>query len=253
MQLNYQIYGEGEPLIILHGLFGTLENWGSQIKQLSQHYQVIAADMRNHGRSEWSDDIDYPLMAEDIKRLIEHLKLEKAHIIGHSMGGKAAMQLALITPELIDKLIIVDIAPVEYGNHHDTVFDGLLSLNLHSLKSRTDADKQLTQHIDDANIRAFLLKNLYRDENKAFAWRMNLKALHSHYNKISAPPSGKPYTSPVLFIKGGNSDYLIPAYRDTLLSLFPTASYKVIKNAGHWPHAEKPDEFAAVVLDYLSS
>ncbi|WP_415902870.1 alpha/beta fold hydrolase [Neptuniibacter sp. QD29_5] len=251
MKLNYQIHGEGEPLIILHGLFGTLENWGAQIKVLSEHFQVIAADMRNHGRSPHSAEIDYELMASDIAELMQDLKLNKAHIIGHSMGGKAAMQFAITHPELIAKLVIVDIAPVEYTPHHDDVFKGLFSVDLASLKSRSDADKQLADYVDELGVRAFLLKNLYRTKDKKFAWRMNLDALHSQYSNISAAPQGNPYTNPVLFIKGAKSDYLLPKYRDAVLGLFPKADYKIIQSAGHWPHAEKPAEFTQLILDYL--
>ena len=251
MLLNHQVHGNGEPLIILHGLFGTLENWGSQIKTLADHYQVIAVDMRNHGRSPHSDAIDYALMAQDIAELMQHLNLSTAHIIGHSMGGKAAMQLALNKPELIDKLIIVDIAPVQYGAHHDDVFHGLFSIKLDQLKSRGEADKQLAEHIQEPSVRAFLLKNLYRTEEKQFAWRMNLNALHQHYSEIGSAPQGDSYNNPVLFIKGDNSNYLIPEYREAVLGMFPKATYKVIKNAGHWPHAEKPAEFSKIVLDYL--
>ncbi|WP_286239794.1 alpha/beta fold hydrolase [Neptuniibacter halophilus] len=252
MQLNYQLHGEGEPLIILHGLFGTLENWGSQIKSLAERFQVIAVDLRNHGRSPHSDEMSYPLMAADILALMEQLNVSKAHILGHSMGGKAAMQLALNHPDRIDKLIVVDIAPVVYPRHHDDVFEGLFSIDLTSLKSRSQADSQLQALIKEPSVRAFLLKNLYRNEAGQFDWRMNLQALHDDYAQISAAPQGSsPYPKPVLFIKGANSNYLIPEYRDDLLGLFPKASYKVIQNAGHWPHAEQADSFSRMVLDYL--
>ncbi|PIE24908.1 MAG: alpha/beta hydrolase [Neptuniibacter caesariensis] len=251
MLLNYQVHGEGSPLLILHGLFGTLENWGTQIKRLSQNYQVIAADMRDHGRSPHSEEISYTLMAEDIRNLMDHLNLDSAHIIGHSMGGKAAMQFALTYPDRVNKLIIVDIAPVLYSPHHDDVFKGLFSVNLASLKSRSDADKQLTTFISDSRVRAFLLKNLYRAENGEFKWRMNLALLHNQYTRISAAPKGEAYAKPVLFIKGAKSDYLIPEYRDAVLSLFPKSDYRIIRDAGHWPHAEKPAEFTDAVLKYL--
>lgn len=252
MLLNYQIHGNGEPLLILHGLFGTLENWGAQIKSLAEHHQVIAADMRNHGRSPHSEEIDYDLMATDIIALLDHLNLPSANIVGHSMGGKAAMQLALSHPDRINKLIIVDIAPVEYGAHHTEVFEGLFAVDLEQIRSRSEAEQQLSNYVKEPAVRAFLLKNLYRDEHKQFAWRMNLQALHNHYSNISAAPNGKTYTKPVLFIKGARSDYLIPAYRDAVLKFFPQADYKIIKDAGHWPHAEKPQEFGKIVLDYLA-
>jgi esterase len=252
MLLNHQITGEGEPLIILHGLFGMLQNWNNPSKALSQEYQVIAVDLRNHGRSPHRDEISYELMAEDIINLMDHLELPSAHILGHSMGGKVAMQLALHRPERIQKLIIVDIAPVLYTPHHDDVFKGLFSVDLATLKSRGDADKALEAYINDAAVRAFLLTNLYRTDDKQFGWRMNLTALHSQYANISAAPEGARFNKPVLFIKGSNSDYLIPAYRDAVLKYFPQADYTVIQGAGHWPHAEKPAEFTKIVMDYLA-
>lgn len=253
MKLFHQIYGEGEPLIIMHGLFGTYENWGTQIKGLSEHFQVIAVDMRNHGRSDHDPVMDYPAMATDIIELMEELNLESAHILGHSMGGKAAMQLALNHPEKVRKLIVVDIAPVEYQPHHQDVFAGLYAVQLDQLKSRGDADKQLAAHVDELGVRAFLLKNLYRNEEKQFCWRMNLDVLHDEYAQIGAAPSGTPYTDEMLFIKGGNSNYLLPEHRDQVLSFFPNATYKVIQNAGHWPHAEQPAMFGKLVLGYLQS
>lgn len=197
--------------------------------------------------------MSYPAMAADIKNLMAHLGLPKAHIMGHSMGGKALMQLALSHPELIDKMLVVDIAPVQYQPHHDDVFKGLNAIDLATLKSRGDADQQLSPFVSELGVRAFLLKNLYRTETKQFAWRMNLASLEHNYQHISAAPSGTPYLSEVLFIKGATSNYMIPEYRDALLSLFPNASYKVIKNAGHWPHAEQAQVFTAMVLDYLSA
>ncbi|MGH1461483.1 MAG: alpha/beta fold hydrolase [Neptuniibacter sp.] len=252
MLLNYQIFGEGKPLIIMHGLLGTLLNWSNQTKALAaEGYQVIAVDMRNHGRSPHCDEIDYSLMADDIATLLKHLDIPKAHVIGHSMGGKAAMQLALTHPELIEKLIVVDIAPVKYDSHHDDVFKGLFAIDLDSIKSRGEAEKSLSDYVKDAAVRAFLLTNLYRTEDKKFGWRMNLQALYQQYDNISDSPQGTPYEQPVLFIKGANSDYMIPEYREDVLKLFPKADYKVIMGAGHWPHAEKPAEFTQIILEYL--
>lgn len=251
MKLHHQIYGSGEPLIIVHGLFGTFENWGSQIKTFSQQYQVIAVDLRNHGRSPHCDEMTYPAMAADIVELMDDLGIERAHMLGHSMGGKAMMQLALTHPERIQQLIIVDIAPVHYPHHHQQIFSGLFSIDLDSLKSRGDADKQLQAYVEDLSVRAFLLKNLYRDEQKHFRWRMNLPVLDNQYQAISLSPVGDAYQGNTLFIKGSNSDYLLPKYRDEVLALFPKASYKVIDGAGHWPHAEKAEMFSRIVSDFL--
>jgi len=251
MQLNLQISGSGAPLIIMHGLFGTLLNWSGQIKALSEHFTVYAVDLRNHGRSPHTDSTSYPLMADDIIELMDQQGLASAHILGHSMGGKVAMQLAMNHPQRVDKLIIVDIAPVQYPNHHNDVFAGLNAVQLNSLKSRTEADQQLAQFIEELSVRQFLLTNLYRTEEKQFAWRMNLPVLEACYDEISKPPSGPAFEKPVLFIKGENSDYITADYRDQILSLFPQAEYRMIQGTGHWPHAEKASIFTRLVLNYL--
>lgn len=251
MQLNVQISGDGAPLIIIHGLFGTLLNWSGQTKALAEHFTVYAVDLRNHGRSPHTDDISYPLMANDIIELMDQQGLTSAHILGHSMGGKVAMQVAMNNPERVDKLVIVDIAPIQYPNHHGDVFKGLNAVDLQQLKSRSDADKQLSQHIPELAVRQFLLTNLYRNEEKQFAWRMNLAALEAGYDNISAAPNGTTFDKSVLFIKGENSDYITPEYREPILTLFPKADYRMIQNSGHWPHAEKAAIFTKLVLNYL--
>ncbi len=252
MQLHYQSHGSGAPLVILHGLFGTLENWGAQIKALAGQYQVIAVDLRNHGRSPHSGEMNYPAMAADIVALMDALGIDRAHILGHSMGGKAAMQLALNHPQRVDRLVVVDISPVAYRPHHDDVFKGLYAVDPARLQSRSEADSQLARYVGEPSVRAFLLKNLYRTPEKTFAWRMNLDALHRQYSQISQPPSGAPFAGETLFIKGGDSDYILPAHREAILSLFPNAGYKLIQGAGHWPHAEKPALFSKLVLSFLN-
>jgi len=251
MQLNVQIHGNGDPLIILHGLFGTLENWGAQIKALAEQFTVYAVDLRNHGRSPHNDEMSYPAMAADIIQLMDEHSLQSAHILGHSMGGKVAMQLALNQPQRVDKLIIVDIAPVQYPHHHQDVMRGLNAVDLQTLKSRNEADQQLSQYIPELSVRQFLLKNLYRNEQKQFAWRMNLPVLEARYDNISMAPEGPAYQAPVLFIKGEKSDYITAAYREPILKLFPQADYRMIQGAGHWPHAEKGAAFTKLALNYL--
>ena len=251
MKLHYRISGAGSPLIILHGLFGTLENWGSQIATLSQHYQVIAVDLRNHGLSPHSDAIDYPLMAADVIELMDDLNIPSAAIIGHSMGGKVAMQIALEHPLYLNKLVVVDISPVRYTAHHDSVFQGLFSIDLDSLKSRSAADSSLAEHIDEPAVRAFLLKNLYRTEHKTFAWRPNINALYNQYSNISEAPFGHKYPGDTLFIKGNNSDYMLNEHQSDINRLFAQVKFKIIEGAGHWPHAEKPKVFCSIILKFL--
>lgn len=252
MQLNYHRTGQGPALIILHGLFGTWENWGAQIKMLAEQYDVIAADLRNHGASPHSDQLSYALMAEDVIELMDSLKLDSVLLLGHSMGGKVAMQLAIEHPERVEKLIVADIAPVTYGRHHDDVFMGLFNVELDGLKSRSAADKQLAEHVEIPGVRAFLLKNLQRDSEGKFGWKMNLDALHQEYHEISAAPAEGQYSGPTLFIKGGDSNYLKPEYADAIKSRFPNVSYKIIEGTGHWLHAEKPAAFNRIVERFLS-
>jgi esterase len=252
MNLHYQISGEGSPLIILHGLFGTLENWGSQISTLSQQHQVIAVDLRNHGQSPHSDAMDYPLMAQDVVYLMDSLELKAADIIGHSMGGKVAMQIALNYPDHVNKLIIVDISPVSYSAHHQSIFQGLFNIDLDTLKSRSSADKQLSLSVEEPGIRAFLLKNLYKKPDGAFAWRPNLPALHDQYSQISNAPTGTKFSGETLFIKGMNSDYILAAHQTSIQNLFSKASFKMIEGAGHWPHAEKANIFSSIILKFLA-
>lgn len=261
MQLYYHRTGEGSalpPLIILHGLFGTWENWRAQIKLFAEQFDVIAVDLRNHGLSPHSEAIDYALMATDVLELMERLQIERCALLGHSMGGKVAMQLALEQPHRVARLVVVDVAPVAYEHHHRDTFAGLFAVDPGQVSSRRDADLQLQAHIDDASVRAFLLKNLYRNESGQFAWRMNLPALHDQYDNISAAPpaSLEPearYSGPVLFIKGGNSIYLQPEYQETILRLFPAARVKIIAGCGHWPHAEKPELFNKLVMRFLAT
>lgn len=252
MKLHYQRTGCGHPLVILHGLFGTLENWGSHIKNLSQQFEVIAVDLRNHGRSSHSDAMSYPLMADDLLQLFDDLKINKTHLLGHSMGGKVAMQFALSHADRVEKLMVADIAPVTYPPHHEQVFAGLFSVDLSSLTSRSDADRQLSVHLEDAAIRAFLLKNLYRNDAGQFAWRMNLNALKSEYEHIAAPPCGTPFVGKTRFIKGGLSHYIQAEHTDAVRALFPNADVKIIAGAGHWLHAEKPALFLRQVELFLA-
>lgn len=252
MLLHFQRHGQGEPLVILHGLFGTLENWGAQIKTLSEHFDVIAADLRNHGRSPHSDEMNYRAMSNDLLELLDHLQLERINLMGHSMGGKAAMQFALDYPERVQRLIVVDIAPVRYPSRHNEVIEGLKRIDLAQLKSRSEADHTLSKYVDSAATRAFLLKNLYRNEQKRFAWRMNLPVLEQQYASIGDAPDGEAYTGPVLFIKGGESDYLLAEHQQPIQQLFPNAGFKIIAGAGHLPHVEKPAIFTRLVDNFLS-
>lgn len=251
MQLHHQISGQGPTLLILHGLFGSIANWGSQARTLSEHYQVISVDMRNHGRSPHSDVMDYPSMAVDIVELMDNLSIDKAAVLGHSMGGKAAMQLAMNHSERVERLIVVDIAPAAYEHLHLDVFNGLNSVELGSLSQRSQADAVLAKTVTTDAVRSFLLKNLYRDSQGNFAWRANIAALEQQYSNIAAAPTGTPYSGPSLFIKGMDSHYITSEHQSAIGKLFPAAQYKLIEGAGHWPHAEKPSIVTRLIRRFM--
>ncbi len=253
MELFYHRSGQGSPLVILHGLFGTWENLGATVKSLSEHWDVIAPDLRNHGRSPHAEDCSYAAMAEDVLELLNRLNIEHFSILGHSMGGKVAMELALTQPTRTDNLIVVDIAPVQYPHHHDKIFKGLRNVQLSQINSRSEADKALQSEIDELSIRSFLLKNLVRSEDAGFSWRMNLDALEKNYSQIAQAISVGQYTGPTLFIKGALSNYLIAEYQDEVVKRFPKAQVRVIDQAGHWPHAEKPQIFIKLVERFLGA
>lgn len=258
MKLNFKRYSEqGEPLLVLHGLFGSLNNWAWHCRRFAEQFAVIALDLRNHGASPHSNDMSYPLMADDVLELMDDLDLEQAHVLGHSMGGKVAMQLALTHPQRIGRLIVADIAPVQYGGErgeHDEIFEGMCAVDLSIVKSRNDADRQLANWVDDEVVRQFLLSNLVRDEHGHFAWRINLPVLRERYAQLRAKPmADKPFTGDVLFVRGDQSDYIGEQHRDEILELFPRAKIKTLMQAGHWLHAEKPETFNRIVSTFLQA
>lgn len=255
MKLNYKEYpGQGETLLILHGLFGSLGNWNWHSKMLSQHFRVFALDLRNHGNSPHSEIMDYTSMAADVLELLDELQLTTVNLLGHSMGGKVAMQLALTHPERVDRLVVADIAPVSYRSEHDTIFKGLLSVDLAELKSRAEADTQLARHVSDEVVRQFLLTNLQRDGSGRFSWRINLPALAANYAQLRAAPSAQGvFRKPVLFLKGDWSDYILEEYRAAILARFPEAQLKTIQQTGHWLHAEKPQTFYRLLVGFLGA
>ncbi len=253
MQLNHKSYGEGYPLVILHGLFGSLDNWQTLARKWADHYRVILLDLRNHGRSPHTDEMTYPLMAHDVAEFLEGEGIDECHLLGHSMGGKVAMQTALTYPALIDKLVIVDMAPRQYGRGHDDVFAALHALDPTTLDDRRDADAAMAPHLDDKGVRQFLLKNLARDDAEGFRWRMNLEVLDRDYDNLVAPVGtlGQTYPGPALFIRGGKSGYIKDEDWDGILKHFPAAKLATVKGAGHWVHAERPKELFELVGAFL--
>ncbi len=254
MQLNYKEFGQGDPIIILHGLFGTLDNWQTIAKKLAEDHTVYIVDQRNHGRSPHTDTHDYPSMAEDLRLFMENNWIYQAHLIGHSMGGKTAMQFALEFPDMVDKLVVVDISPKAYPGSHHHIYDALLSLDLKNINGRQQADNHLAQTIDDSGVRLFLMKNLTRDKNGGYRFKMNLPALHKHYPDIlDAVEGDHPFEGPTLFIRGGTSKHMVDGDKKLITDLFPKAKIETIKNAGHWVHADMPDELLGLVRNFLGN
>ncbi|WP_114782208.1 alpha/beta fold hydrolase [Botryobacter ruber] len=254
MKLNYKEMGHGKPLLILHGLFGTLDNWQTLAKRLAENFNIFLVDLRNHGRSPHADEHDYDVMADDVLELIEDLQIPTPAIMGHSMGGKVAMKFALKYPTRLTKLIVVDIAPKAYPPHHDEILDALQSVNLETATSRKEIEDQLAQKIEDQEVRLFLLKNVYRKENNTYGWRMNLDALQKNYDNISAAITADvPFKKDTLFIKGGRSRYILPEDLYTSIEhLFTQVEIETIPGAGHWVHAEAPDQMYDLVTRFLS-
>ena len=249
---------ESTPIIILHGLFGSNRNWHPIARSLSDKHTVYSLDLRNHGKSPHSAAMDYHHMAEDvlafIKNEVNHNQIRPVNIIAHSMGGKAAMWLALSHPEVIAKLVVVDIAPVTYEHDFSEVLNAFESVPLELIQSRQDAEKYLAQTIGQGSLRQFLLQNLQFKDGK-YTWRLNLTAIIHSITDITGFPDTKdikPFPGRVLFIGGGQSDYLNKANQALTRALFPKASFSMIKPGGHWLHAEQPGLFKALVEPYFS-
>lgn len=252
LELNYKKLGNGPPLLVLHGLFGMLDNWQTLAKEFAKDYEVWLIDQRNHGKSPHTADFDYYLLAEDIANLIEKESIQP-YILGHSMGGKTAMQLSMDYPSLIKKLIVVDIAPKNYPPGHDDIFKAFFSIDLETLENRKEADEILAKTISEWGVRQFLLKNLTKKEGK-YRWKANVQAIFENYDQIIANSVGpfQQFDNPTLFIKGGKSPRYIE-YDDwpEVLNYFPDARLETVEGAGHWVHAEKPKELLDLVLNFL--
>ena len=251
MKLFFQEYGTGQPLIILHGMLGTLDNWHTLSKRFAASYRVLAADLRNHGRSPHSNTLTYAAMAEDVLELMDNQQLDSSHVIGHSMGGKVGMTLALSNPTRVSKLIVVDIAPRSYRRSHDELLDALMSVNLSLFQSRQQVDETLAARIPDRAIRLFLLKNLARDGSGSFFWKADLTTISKSDAELSTEiDAPAPFLKPTLFIKGKRSDYIVDSDTPSIHRLFPNTRIVSI-DAGHWIHAESPALFADVVQEFL--
>ncbi|PCJ01185.1 MAG: alpha/beta hydrolase [Flavobacteriales bacterium] len=251
MQLNFKKIGEGEPLVILHGLFGSLDNWMSLAKKLSCHFEVYVVDARNHGQSPHSEEFNYDVMADDLYEFILHHNIIDPIILGHSMGGKTAMQFAMNYPDKLTKLIVADIAPKPYPVHHTAIIDGMLSINLDIINTRKGANEELSKHLDDFSTRQFLLKNLYWIEKEKLAWRFNLPVITRDIEIIGQGLENiEPFEKPTLFIRGEKSNYITTNDFVIIKNIFLNTEIKTM-NTGHWVHAEKPAEFLEILNSFL--
>jgi pimeloyl-ACP methyl ester carboxylesterase len=249
--MYYKEFGAGPPLLILHGLFGFSDNWQTIAKTFSDTHLVITPDLRNHGRSPHLEGHSYPEMAEDVRRFMEEHWIFSAILMGHSMGGKVAMQLALHHPDLVERLIVVDMAPGLAQDNHSGIFEALLSLNLAQVTTRQDIDDHLSRFVPEKGVVQFLLKNVTRDASGAFQWKMNLPVLWKHFSDILAPVSGPPFEKPTLFVRGSRSNYVEDTDFDLIYSLFPQAEIATIEDAGHWVHADQPRQLSEVITTWL--
>lgn len=253
MKLNFKKMGAGKPLIIVHGLFGSADNWFTIARELEKDFTLYLVDQRNHGDSPHTEVWNYAVMAEDLKDLMEEEGLSSAFFMGHSMGGKTVMKLAFQHPELVEKLIVADIAPRFYPIHHQRILEGLNAIPIDTLKSRKEAEDILAQYIQTPGIRQFLLKSLGRGDNGGFKWKVNLPVITEKIANVGeAIASDKPFEKATLFMGGENSDYILESDKGDIERLFPNSHLIYIKNAGHWLHAEQPAAVIETVRSFLN-
>lgn len=250
ISLHYKQIGQGQPIVILHGLFGSLDNWQTIAKELSEYgYRVITVDLRNHGRSPHTADMNHQLMAKDVNTLAEQLLLHDAILMGHSMGGKTAMEVVQ-SANWVQKLIVVDIAPKPYIAHHHTYFEAMKSIDFSTITSRKQAKELLSTMIHNESIVQFLAKNIMKD-GSSYQWKFNLNSLDTNYEKLIGGITTKPCDLPMLFIAGKNSQYISSADHLLIGNQFKHAKIETIEDAGHWVHAEQPKAFVRSVLSFI--
>lgn len=251
MKLHHRILGDGEPLFILHGLFGYSDNWQTHARKLAEYYKVILVDQRNHGHSEWSEDFNYDLLASDLAELFDDLEIKNAKLIGHSMGGKTVLRFAQLYPEKVEKLIVVDMGLKSYPMHHQQILEGLHAINASSLSSRSESEEILQRFVAENGTRQFLLKNLYWIEKGKLAWRMNIPVLERAMPEILEALPQTPIMCQTLFIRGELSGYIHDEDIEEIENQVPDSSFITIQHAGHWVHAEQPEAFINTVLEFL--
>ena len=252
-ELHFSASGSGTALVILHGLFGSGRNWQSHARQFAEHFRVFTVDLRNHGESFHANEMNYSAMAEDVAQLLHRLKLSDCHMLGHSMGGKVAMMLALQNPALVKRMIVADIAPVDYFHHYDDLINPILALQLEKIESRAQADQLLRQNVPEDQLRAFLLQNLVR-EASGWRWRVNWEVIQRDMEWLTGfgdLPQDWCIDLPTLFLRGEKSDYIGETEVVVIQQRFRNYRIETIEAAGHWLHAEKPELFNRLVADFL--
>jgi esterase len=254
MRLHYRQYGSlpGTPLVVMHGLFGSLNNWHSHAREFAERRTVYTIDARNHGASPHDPDATYPAMSADLHEFFDEHHVANAIVMGHSMGGKTAMQFVADHPERVESLIIVDMAERPYEPVHQDIFEALERVDPGTYATREDVDRELGKTILKEPVRQFLTANIIRDEHGRMRWRMNVPALKACYDQLAGrvdiPPS---FTKPMLFIRGGRSKFITPEDESEIMAHHPHARIVTVPDAGHWVHADKPEEFRAIVLQEL--
>lgn len=251
MELAHKILGAGDPLVILHGLFGTLDNWQTVGKRLAEHRQVVLVDLPNHGRSPHVDAADYETQAAALAEFLTAHWMHRADVLGHSMGGKVAMRYALNYPDRVRKLVVVDMAPRAYERGHDDILAAMASVPVEADLTRQQVDELLAARIGDAGVRLFLMKNLARDKAGGFRWKLNLDVLQREYARVLEAVSGTPWPGEALFVRGSRSAYVRDEDWPATEALFPAAQLATVEGAGHWVHAERPAALTALVEDFL--
>ena len=254
MKLFYRHFGEGQPLIILHGLFGISDNWVSIARRLGEHYEVFVIDQRNHGQSPHSSTFNYFAMVDDLLEFMDDHQIVNPILIGHSMGGKVAMNFALEHPQKVHRLISVDMSVRAYPARlqHMEIIEAMLAVDFEKVHSRGEVELQIAPAIQSERIKMFVMKNLYRINSHRFAWRINIKDIDANLeNVFVGVESPYQFEKPSLFIKGELSDYILQEDYKLIKQKFPQAEFTTIKGASHWVHAEKPKELCAVLSKFL--
>jgi pimeloyl-ACP methyl ester carboxylesterase len=252
MDLHFEVFGQSEPLVILHGLFGSLQNWRVISKRFAEKFKVFAVDQRNHGLSPHSSEMDYRLMATDVLDLMTNQRVPEAFVLGHSMGGKTAMQLALMHPGAVRKLVVVDMAPHADPPRHEGIIAGMLALELNQFQSRKEIETALASPVPDLVMRQFLLKNVERNQTGGFRWKIGLAEIGKNYTRLREAITGdEPFDKPALFIRGEKSGFLSEQDLGLIHCFFPRAVMQTVSGAGHLVHFDKPDAFTELVFAFL--